>query len=42
MIEEYKMKGMPLGAFDAFPYKTIETELDFGDTVLLLSDGLPE
>lgn len=42
LIEEYKIKGMPLGAFDSFPYETIETELDFGDTVLLMTDGLPE
>jgi serine phosphatase RsbU (regulator of sigma subunit) len=41
-IEEYKIKGMPLGALDSFPYETIETELDFGDTVLLMTDGLPE
>jgi serine phosphatase RsbU (regulator of sigma subunit) len=42
MIEEYKIKGMPLGTLDSFPYETIKTELDFGDTVLLMSDGLPE
>ena len=42
MIEEYIIKGMPLGAFDSFPYETIETELETGDTVLLMSDGLPD
>jgi len=42
MIEEYKIKGMPLGALDSFPYETIETELNYGDTVLLMTDGLPE
>lgn len=42
IIEEYKLKGMPLGAVDSFPYETIETELDYGDTVLLMTDGLPE
>ncbi len=41
-VEEHVIKGMPLGAFDAFPYKTFETELAPGDTVLLMSDGLPE
>ncbi|MGB5850088.1 MAG: SpoIIE family protein phosphatase, partial [Ignavibacteriaceae bacterium] len=42
IIEEYKLKGMPLGAVDSFPYETIETELEYGDTVLLMTDGLPE
>jgi serine phosphatase RsbU (regulator of sigma subunit) len=41
-VEEYKIKGMPLGAVDSFPYEIIETKLDVGDTVLLLTDGLPE
>jgi len=41
-IEEYKLKGMPLGAVDSFPYQKIETELDNGDTILLMTDGLPE
>jgi serine phosphatase RsbU (regulator of sigma subunit)/streptogramin lyase len=41
-IEEIFMKGMPLGAMDNFPYTIKETHLDTGDTILLLSDGLPE
>lgn len=41
-IEEFKIKGMPLGAVDSFPYETIATELDYEDTVLLMTDGLPE
>lgn len=41
-IEEFKTKGMPLGAVDNFPYQTIETELEIGDTVLLTTDGLIE
>jgi serine phosphatase RsbU (regulator of sigma subunit) len=41
-IEEYKIKGMPLGVVDSFPYETIETELFSGDTVLLMTDGFPE
>ncbi len=41
-IEEHKLKGMPLGAVDSFPYQTIRTELEDGDIVLLMSDGLPE
>lgn len=41
-IEEIKIKGMPLGALKSFPYQSKETELDTGDTVLLMTDGLPE
>ena len=33
---------MPLGAIKNFPYEIIKTELSSGDTILLLSDGLPE
>jgi serine phosphatase RsbU (regulator of sigma subunit) len=33
---------MPLGAMRNFPYEIKETELSSGDTLLLLSDGLPE
>lgn len=42
VVEEIKIKGMPLGALNSFPYESIETELDLGDTVLLMTDGLPE
>jgi len=41
-IEEFVVKGMPLGAFDSFSYQTLETDLNPGDTFLLMSDGLPE
>jgi len=41
-IEEIFLKGMPLGAMKNFPYSLHETELESGDTLLLLSDGLPE
>ena len=41
-IEEIALKGMPLGAVIDFPYQTQSTELFAGDTLLLLSDGLPE
>ncbi|MGH1365545.1 MAG: PP2C family protein-serine/threonine phosphatase [Calditrichia bacterium] len=41
-VEEFVIKGMPLGAFDSFSYKIIETELASGDVVLLMSDGLSE
>lgn len=41
-IEEIILKGMPLGAYQDFPYQLRETELNTGDTLLLLSDGLSE
>jgi len=41
-IEEIFMKGMPLGSMKNFPYTVKESHLEQGDTVLLLSDGLPE
>lgn len=42
VIEEHVMKGMPLGAFSNFPYRLVNTNLDKGDTILLMSDGFPE
>ncbi|WP_440999470.1 PP2C family protein-serine/threonine phosphatase [Fodinibius sp. SL11] len=41
-IEEYVIKGMPLGAVNNFDYKQITVELNPNDTVLLVSDGLHE
>ena len=41
-VEEFVMKGMPLGAFERFQYQKIETNLNPGDTVLLQSDGFAE
>ncbi len=41
-IEEHVMKGMPLGTIEKFPYEIRETNLNIGDTVLLMSDGFPE
>jgi serine phosphatase RsbU (regulator of sigma subunit) len=40
--EEIVIKGMPLGAKKNFPYALVEKKLCSGDTILLLSDGLPE
>jgi serine phosphatase RsbU (regulator of sigma subunit) len=42
MVHELILKGMPLGAFEGFPYQLKETSLNPGDTLLLLSDGYPE
>jgi ligand-binding sensor domain-containing protein/serine phosphatase RsbU (regulator of sigma subunit) len=41
-VEEILMKGMPLGAMKNFPYAVHTTELQQGDTLVLLTDGLPE
>ena len=41
-VEEYKIKGMPLGAVESYPYETVKIELETGDTVVLMTDGLPE
>jgi ligand-binding sensor domain-containing protein/serine phosphatase RsbU (regulator of sigma subunit) len=40
--EEILIQGMPLGAMRRYNYKRIEKEIKKGDTILLLSDGLPE
>ena len=41
-VEELFLKGMPLGAMNNFPYAVRENHLVKGDTILLMSDGLPE
>jgi serine phosphatase RsbU (regulator of sigma subunit)/ligand-binding sensor domain-containing protein len=41
-VDEIVLKGMPLGAFDDFSYQDERTKLEKGDSILLLSDGLPE
>ena len=41
-VEEITIQGMPLGAMRKFAYKVVEKEVKGGDTLLLLTDGLPE
>ncbi len=41
-VEEFLLKGMPLGTIDKFPYQVVKTELNAGDTILMMSDGFPE
>ncbi len=41
-VEEYVLKGMPLGTFQDFPYTLKSSKLSMGDTILLMSDGYPE
>ncbi|HVR42415.1 MAG TPA: SpoIIE family protein phosphatase [Thermoanaerobaculia bacterium] len=40
-VEELAAVGMPLGSFDG-EYREVETGLESGDTILLMSDGFPE
>jgi serine phosphatase RsbU (regulator of sigma subunit) len=42
IVEEHLFKAMPLGTMEKFPYEIKDTTLSPGDTILLLSDGLPE
>lgn len=41
-VEEILIKGTPLGAMKRSSYNFLEKELKSGDTILLLTDGLPE
>ena len=41
-IEEILIQGMPLGAMKKPSYSLVEKELNSGDLLLLLTDGLPE
>ena len=41
-MEEHLFKAMPLGTMQDFPYELKDTTLKPGDTILLMSDGLPE
>ena len=41
-IEEISIQGMPLGAMRNAKYQISEKQLNSGDTLLLLTDGLPE
>lgn len=41
-VEQVSLRGMPLGSPAPFPYKKVETTLEPGDVVLLMTDGFPE
>jgi ligand-binding sensor domain-containing protein/serine phosphatase RsbU (regulator of sigma subunit) len=41
-IEEISIQGIPLGAMRSAKYQILERQLNSGDTLLLLTDGLPE
>lgn len=42
LVEEILLEGMPLGGFIGAEREEASSELQSGDTVLLMSDGLPE
>jgi serine phosphatase RsbU (regulator of sigma subunit) len=42
IVDEIIMKGMPLGASRNFEYQQKKTEIEEGDTILLMTDGFPE
>jgi len=42
VVEEHLFQAMPLGTMEKFPYEIKDTTLEAGDTILLMSDGLPE
>ncbi len=41
-VDEILIKGLPLGGFPNFKYQQAEIEFRAGDTLVLMSDGLPE
>ncbi len=42
MVEEVNLSGLPIGAMRGAKYEVWQNELSNGDTVLMLSDGMPE
>lgn len=41
-VEEITTKDLPLGGISNLTYRTLDFQLDEGDTILLMSDGFPE
>jgi serine phosphatase RsbU (regulator of sigma subunit) len=41
-VDELSLEGMPLGAMKETKYQVLKEQLSSGDTLLLMSDGLPE
>ena len=42
LLEEINLHGLPIGAMRNTKYEVYSSEVNIGDTLLLLSDGLPE
>ncbi len=41
-VDDLSVQGMPLGAMKDITYRVVQESLESGDSILLLSDGLPE
>lgn len=41
-LEKIQLKGLPLGSKTLYPYTKISTDIEPGDAVILMTDGLPE
>jgi serine phosphatase RsbU (regulator of sigma subunit) len=41
-VEKLPLKGLPLGSKAIYPYQKVQTTIEPGDTVLLMTDGFPE
>jgi serine phosphatase RsbU (regulator of sigma subunit) len=41
-VTEFETQGMPLGAISESTFKINKFDVDAGDAILILSDGLPE
>lgn len=41
-LEKVPLKGLPLGSKTIFPYKKITIQIEPGDLLVLMTDGLPE
>lgn len=41
-LEKIKLNGLPLGSRTSYPYKRYTTQIEPGDAVILMTDGLPE
>jgi serine phosphatase RsbU (regulator of sigma subunit) len=41
-VDELSLEGLPLGAMKEYKYQVLKEQLVSGDTLLLMSDGLPE
>lgn len=42
VLEHVQLKGLPLGSRTLYPYTKFKTKINPGDTVIMITDGLPE
>ncbi|MDX1587223.1 MAG: PP2C family protein-serine/threonine phosphatase, partial [Balneolaceae bacterium] len=41
-VEKIKLNGLPLGSRTPYPYSRLKTNIEPGDSVIMMTDGLPE